>query len=92
MLLRKLAYVLAGLIVLLPFWPFGQFLWAVRFAKTHGCTLHDSVALDCIVDGVNRGEQLFDARSGVWLALVLLIPSLVALFAIIVARRRTRSL
>jgi hypothetical protein len=81
---------LGGLIVLLPFWPLGQFLWAVRFAKAHGCTLHDSVALDCIVDGMNRGEQLFDARSGVWLALVLLIPSLAALFTIFVARQRAR--
>jgi hypothetical protein len=88
--LRKFAYALAVLIVLLPFWPFTQFLWAVRFARAHGCTLHDSVALDCIVEGVNRGEQLFNARSGVWLALVLLIPSLAAMFAIFVMRRRAR--
>lgn len=76
--MKRLAYLLLGLILLAGLAPGAAVIWSTRFAQRHGCTVHEGYVTPCLVDGVDYGDQLYAAFVSGWLLLFTLPISLIS--------------
>lgn len=96
--MKRVLYIILGLALLVCLTPLFGVLWSSWFADRHGCILHEGFVNPCIVNGVDRGPDLYSAFVMGWfmlltlpigagIALVLLVMALVDLVRLLRGKR-----
>ena len=81
-------YILLLAVIALCLLPVYSVWWSSSFAEKHGCTLHEGFVNPCIVDGIDRGPDLYTAFVSGWFMLATLpIAALCVLIILIISLR-----